>query len=69
MVGRLWSNFYAWGYSGARILTIFVSYVDPHFPNILYFDIWGYMKVYNGIWGYLKVYKGIERYMKVYKGI
>ena len=29
-----------------RVMTIFVFYVDPHFPNIGYFD------VYGGIWGY-----------------
>ena len=34
-------------------MTIFGSYVDPHFLNI------GYFEVYGGIRRYIKVYGGI----------
>ena len=44
------------GCPGARVMTIFVSYVDPHFPNIGYLK---YMVVYEGIWTLFKVYEGI----------
>ena len=44
------SNLDPEGCSGARVMTIFVFYVGPHFPNIEYFEVYGgYMKVYEGI--------------------
>ena len=44
-------------------MTICVSYVDPHFPNMRDFEendyISMYIKVFDSIWGYMKVYKDI----------
>ena len=42
------------GNPGTPVMTIFVSHVDPHIPNI------GYMKVYEGYrpWGYL-IFSGV----------
>ena len=34
-------EFGPWGMSGGRVMTIFVVYVGPHFPNIGYFDVYG----------------------------
>ena len=36
---------------GTPFMTIFVSYVDRHFPNIQYFDVCG------GIWRYISIYE------------
>ena len=61
------------GCHGTPFMTIFGSYVDRHFANIQYLNvyggIWGYMKVYKAIWRYMEVYEGIWRYMEVYEGI
>ena len=43
MVGRFWSKLDSWGCPGARVMTICVFYVGPHFLNI------GYVDVYEGI--------------------
>ena len=40
MVERVWSTFEPWGCSGARVMTIFVFYVGPRFPNIEYFEVY-----------------------------
>ena len=53
MVGSLWLNLDPGGCLGAGVMTIFVFYVGPHFPNIGDFD------VYGGILRYIKVYGGI----------
>ena len=65
MVGRCLPNSDCGGCSGARVMAIFGSYVEPHFPNIGYFEahggiwsIWGLSWVYEGIWKYMEVYKG-----------
>ena len=67
MVGWFWSNVDPWGCPGARVMTILVFYVGPHFPNIGDFDvyegIWRYVKVFGSIWRYIKVYKSIQRYI------
>ena len=60
MVGTFVSNYHSWGRPGAGDMTIFVSYVGPHFPNIGDFDVYGI---------YIKIYQGIQRYLKVYGGI
>ena len=43
MVGAYVSNSDPWGCPGARVMTFVGSYVDLHFPNI------GYFEVYEGI--------------------
>ena len=43
MVGRFVPNSDARGCSGAPVMTICVSHVGPHFPNM------GYFEVYEGI--------------------
>ena len=53
MVGTYVSNSDPWGCPGARVMTIFVFYVGPHFPNIRNFDV-------NG---------GISRYVREFGGI
>ena len=71
MVGTYVSNSEPWGCSGSRVMTIFVSYVSPHFPHIGYFGeyegIWLYMEALEGIWRYIKVYESIRKYMKVHR--
>ena len=71
MVGRYMPNSGHGGYHRARVMTIFVFYVGPHFPNIQYFDvcggIWRYIKLFGGIWRYMEVYGGIWRYISIYK--
>ena len=72
MVGSLWLNMDPGGCPGIRVMTFFVFYVGPHFPNIQYFDVCGHMKAYKAIWTYMEVYGGvwsIWRYMEVYEGI
>ena len=66
MVGSFWLNVEPGGCPGTRVMTIFVFYVGPHFPNIQYFDVCG---VFEGTQSYLEVYEGIWRYIKVYEGI
>ena len=39
MVLRYMPNSDPWGPPGTRVITIFVFYVGPHFPNIQYFDV------------------------------
>ena len=63
MVRTFVSNSEPWESPGARVMTICVSYVDPHFPSI------GYFEVYVGIWSYIKAFGGIWKYMKVYESI
>ena len=63
MVGRCMPNSGRGGCSGARDMTIFVSHVGRHFPNI------GYFEVYEGIWRLFKVYGDYLRYMEVIYGI
>ena len=41
MVETYVSNSDPWECPGARVMTIFVSYVDPHCPNIEYFEVYG----------------------------
>ena len=41
MVGRCMPNSGRGGCSGNRVMTIFVSYVGLHFPNIGYFKVYG----------------------------
>ena len=53
MVGSVWLNLDPGECPGVRVMTIFVFYVGPHFPNIEYFE------VYGGIWKYIKVFGGI----------
>ena len=75
MVLRCMPNSGYGGPPGTPFMTIFVSYVGPHFSNIQYFDVCGgicrYIKLFEGIWTYMEVYGGIwrYRYMKVYKHI
>ena len=70
MVGWFCSNSEPWGWSGARVMIICVSYVGPHFPDIGYFEVyagmWRYITAFVGIWKYVKVYKGRWKYIKVY---
>ena len=40
MVGSFWSNSHPWKRPGARVMTISVSYVDPHFLYIGYFEVY-----------------------------
>ena len=55
----------------SRVMIIFGSYVDRHFANIQYFNvyggIWRYIKLFGGIWNYMKVYGGIWRHLSIYK--
>ena len=41
MVGSFWLNMDAGGCCRTRVMTTFVLYVGPHFPNIQYFDVCG----------------------------
>ena len=41
MVGTYVSNSDPWECSGARVMTIFGSYVDPHVAKIEYFQVYG----------------------------
>ena len=69
MVVRYMPNSGHGGPPGSPFMTIFVSYVGPHFQYSIFGCMWGYMKLYKAIWRYMKVYGGIWRYMKVYKPI
>ena len=40
IVGTYVSNSDPWGCPGARVITIFGSYVDPRFPNTGYFELY-----------------------------
>ena len=51
------------GCSGARVMLIFGSHVEPHVPNIEYFKAYG--GIYESIWRLLMVYEGIWKYMEV----
>ena len=51
MVGSFWLNLDPGGCPGARVMTIFVFYVGPHFPNIVYFDVYGGMLRDIGVFG------------------
>ena len=54
MVGSFWSNSHFGKRSGAPVMTIFVFYVGPHFPDIAYVEVYvaisEYMKVFESIW-------------------
>ena len=41
MVGSFGSDSDPWGHPGARVITICVFYVGPHFPYIEYFEVYG----------------------------
>ena len=41
MVGTYAQNSDPWGCSGTRVMTIVVPDVDPHVPNIVYFEVYG----------------------------
>ena len=41
MVERYMPNSGPGGCPGARVMTIFGSYVGPHFSNIAYFEVYG----------------------------
>ena len=41
MIGSFVSNSHPWRRPGARVMTIFVSHVGPHFPNVEYFEVYG----------------------------
>ena len=41
MLRSLWLNLDLGGCSKTRVMTIFVFHVDPHFPNIGYFEVYG----------------------------
>ena len=49
------------GCPGIQIVTIFGSYLGPHFPNIVDFAIYGniYIYVHGRYLTYMKVYEGI----------
>ena len=53
MVGSFRLNLDLGGCSGTRVMTIFVFYVGPHFPNIQDFDVCEgscrYIKLFGGI--------------------
>ena len=71
MVASFWLKFNPGGCPGNRVMTIFVFYVGPHFPNIQYFDVcestWRYIKLFGGIWKYMEVYERIWRYIRLYE--
>ena len=57
-----------WKRPGARVMTIFGSHVGPHIPNTEYFEVYKYMRVYEGIWRYMEVYEGIWNSERPLKG-
>ena len=55
-VGQIWTLGDA---RGGRVITIFVSHVGPHIPNIEYFEVYGGIwRLYENIWGYMTVHTG-----------
>ena len=53
MVGSFWLNLDLGGCSRTRVMTIFVFFVGPNFPNIGYFDVYGGILMHiNVFWGH-----------------